>query len=80
MGMLDYYQPRPDLSCPVCDASNLEWQGKDGPCALFLWEQGHAAPINQLIEENLASRQKSERSIASRPNSRSTQNADVPQQ
>jgi hypothetical protein len=49
MGMFDHYRPKPDIGCPICGASGLEWQGKDGPCALFVWEQGQAAPVDQLV-------------------------------
>ena len=31
--------------------AELLWQGKDGPCALFVWEQGQSAPVEQLVEE-----------------------------
>jgi hypothetical protein len=48
MGMFDHYRPTPQIACPICGASNLEWQGKSGPCALFIWEQGHAAPVDQI--------------------------------
>jgi len=51
MGMFDYYRPKPDIQCPVCGASGLEWQGKDGPSALFVWEQGHAGPIDHLVPD-----------------------------
>jgi hypothetical protein len=51
MGMFDYYRPKPDVSCPVCGASDLNWQGKDGPRELFVWEQGHAAPVDQLVDD-----------------------------
>src|SRR5687768_14382785 len=51
MGMFDYYRPNPDLVCTVCGASDLEWQSKDGPCALFLWEQGQSAPVDQLVDD-----------------------------
>lgn len=52
MGMFDYYRPMPDLPCPVCGASELEWQGKDGPCGLFVWEQGIAAPVDQFVDDD----------------------------
>jgi len=55
MGMFDYYLPKPDLSCSVCGAASLEWQGKDGPCGLFLWEQGQSAPIDQLVDDECKS-------------------------
>jgi hypothetical protein len=52
MGMFDYYNPKPQIACPVCETSNLEWQGKAGPCALFVWEQGQAAPVDQMASED----------------------------
>ena len=52
MGLFDHYRPTPDLACPVCQASQLEWQGKHGPCGLFVWQQGHAAPIDQLVDDD----------------------------
>ena len=51
MGMFDYYRPKPDLPCSVCGATQLEWQGKDGPGALFVWEQGQPSPIDQLADD-----------------------------
>lgn len=51
MGMYDHYHPVPDVSCPVCGASGLEWQSKDGPCGLFVWEQGKATPRDQLVDD-----------------------------
>src|SRR3954471_7331425 len=51
MGMFDHHRPKPDFVCSVCRASHLEWQGKEGPCALFVWEQGKSAPVDQLVED-----------------------------
>jgi hypothetical protein len=51
MGMFDHYRPKPGIDCSVCGASYLEWQGKDGPCALFVWEQGQFGPVDQLVDE-----------------------------
>ena len=50
-GMFDHYHPKPALLCPICGASGLEWQGKDGPCALFVWEQGQAAPVDHRVDD-----------------------------
>jgi hypothetical protein len=47
--MFDYYRPQPSLACPACGATLNEWQGYDGPCGLFVWEQGTAAPIDQVV-------------------------------
>jgi hypothetical protein len=51
MGMFDYYLPKPDLSCPICGAPGIDWQGKDGHCLLFVWEQGQAAPVDQAVDD-----------------------------
>ncbi len=50
--MFDQYRPKPGISCPVCGASSLEWQSKDGPCALFVWVEGHAAPVEQMASDD----------------------------
>ena len=52
MGMFDWYKPQPDVSCPVCRAVLREWQGKDGPCALFVWEQGMQSPVDQPVDDD----------------------------
>ena len=52
MGMFDYYRPKPEIACPVCAVSGLEWQGKQGPCALFVWEQGQAGPVDQIMDDD----------------------------
>jgi hypothetical protein len=52
MGMFDYYRPKPDIACPVCGAAGLEWQGKQADCCLFLWEQGHAGPVDQFVDDD----------------------------
>jgi hypothetical protein len=51
MGMFDYYVPRPSLTCPRCQAPLADFQGKDGPCGLFVWLQGIAAPSDQSVDE-----------------------------
>ena len=51
--MFDRYKPAPTLACPACGAPLLKWQGKGGPCVLFLWEQGGKGPSDQLIDEDL---------------------------
>ncbi len=50
MGMFDWYQPRGLRACPVCGSPLREWQGKDGPCGLLVWEQGQAAPVEQRCD------------------------------
>ncbi len=51
MGMFDYYEPQPAVQCEYCGHAIREWQGKDGPNALFVWRQGFAAPIEQKVDE-----------------------------
>jgi hypothetical protein len=51
MGMFDYYEPVPTVRCSRCGWAILEWQGKDGSNALFLWRQGHAGPVRQVVDE-----------------------------
>jgi hypothetical protein len=65
MGMYDWYIPIPKLSCPVCGRELLEWQGKDGPCALFTWKQWKSAAIDQKAGENNIS--ESERALVQLP-------------
>jgi hypothetical protein len=52
MGMFDTYFPRPPLSCPRCGAQLDDFQGKDGPRALFVWLQGVAAPSDQATDDD----------------------------
>jgi hypothetical protein len=52
MGMFDYYQPNGDLRCPRCGQPlQGEWQGKDGPCGLFVWREGYPHPVEQRVDE-----------------------------
>ncbi|MDB5390476.1 MAG: hypothetical protein JWM11_6122 [Planctomycetaceae bacterium] len=51
MSMFDWYRPIGILECPVCHSPLREWQGKDGPCALYIWQQGVAAPVDQACEK-----------------------------
>ena len=53
MGMFDYYQPHSALACPMCGKPLGEWQGKDGPCGLFVWKQGVPAPIDQIVDADV---------------------------
>lgn len=52
MGLFDYYKPVPDLRCPICDNVLDDWQGKDGACGLFVWQQGVAYPVSQEAGES----------------------------
>ena len=57
--MFDTYKPAQKYTCPVCGGELEEWQGKDGPCALFIWSQGIAYPIDQDAgESNLSEDEK----------------------
>jgi hypothetical protein len=51
MGMFDWFVPADDLRCPVCEASLDEWQSKAGPCALLVWNEWEAAPLEQRVDE-----------------------------
>jgi hypothetical protein len=54
MGMFDWYEPVPPLKCPVCGLILEAWQGKDGPCGLFVWRQGCRSPVDQRVEAECA--------------------------
>ena len=51
MGFFDTYKPAEPIKCPVCSRSVTEWQGKQGPCGLFVWEEGIAHPTGQEAGE-----------------------------
>jgi len=51
MGMLDYFEPEPDLLCPRCGRILDGWQGHDADNALFVWRQGVRHPIRQCVDE-----------------------------
>ena len=53
MGMFDWYNPIPSISCPVCKKQLAGWQGKAGPNALFLWKQGYTSPVDQLVDDEI---------------------------
>jgi len=53
MGMFDWYEPDPALSCPDCGTPLREWQGKEGENALFVWKQGKSSPVDQRVDEEL---------------------------
>jgi hypothetical protein len=53
MGMFDWYLPETEIACPSCGETPDGWQGKDGPCALFVWRQGEGCPIAQRADEPL---------------------------
>jgi hypothetical protein len=51
MGLFDWYEPDPPLTCPVCGRPLSRWQGKDGPREMFVWRQGRAAPVGILLDD-----------------------------
>lgn len=55
MGMYDSYKPAKEYACPVCGTPLKDWQGKDGPCGLFVWQEGEKYPIDQLVDEEVRS-------------------------
>ncbi len=52
MGMLDYFEPEPDLRCPRCGRVLIGWQGKEAENALFVWKQGVRHPTTQWVDED----------------------------
>jgi len=50
MGMFDVYEPVPALRCGRCRELLEGWQGKDGPCQLWIWRQGERYPIGQASD------------------------------
>lgn len=51
MGMFDWYKPAKQFTCPVCGTLLKEWQGKEGPCGLFVWQEGEKHPVDQLVDD-----------------------------
>jgi hypothetical protein len=51
MSLFDWYIPTPTLHCPVCDAELTDWQGRDGPTILYVWQQGVAEPVEWRVDE-----------------------------
>src|SRR5262249_23486857 len=54
MGMFDYFCPDPALHCPECGTELDEFQGKDGPCVLFVWRQSWDSPAAQRVDDDCA--------------------------
>lgn len=52
--MFDTYKPSRSVRCPTCGRELEKWQGKDGPCARFVWTEGSAAPIAQDVDDEIA--------------------------
>jgi len=55
MGLFDYFQPVPQIGCarPGCTGSLHGWQGKHDRHCLFVWQQGHLAPVDQSVDEEI---------------------------
>lgn len=53
MGMFDSYRPTERLRCPVDGNPLLEWQGKDGPCLLLVWQEGTKHPVDHRVDEEV---------------------------
>lgn len=53
MGMFDYYEPAKTYACPICDTPLKGWQGKDGPCGLFVWQEGEKYPVDQRVDDEV---------------------------
>ncbi|MEZ4446324.1 MAG: hypothetical protein R3B72_45015 [Polyangiaceae bacterium] len=49
--MYDTFVPVPGLLCPTCGAALPDFQGKDGPCLLLIWQQGIASPVGCDVDE-----------------------------
>jgi hypothetical protein len=54
MGMFDWYKSAAKLVCPACGHALTEWQGKDGPCGLFVWVEGRASPEDERVDDDCA--------------------------
>src|SRR4051794_36684472 len=50
--MFDYYRPDPPVLCPWCGELVEWWQGKAGPNALLVWQQGQPHPVAQQVDED----------------------------
>ena len=53
MGMFDWYLPAGLICCPIDGYPLEEWQGKRGPCLLFLWQEGFKHPVDHLVDEEV---------------------------
>jgi hypothetical protein len=55
VGFFDWYELQEPRTCALCgDPLDGEWQGKDGPCALFVWRQGLKHPVDQKVDDEVA--------------------------
>jgi len=63
MSFFDYFEPVPKRRCRECFASLSDWQGNEEEGVFFLWRQGVAAPIDQVMaSEDKCSLENRERS------------------
>jgi hypothetical protein len=53
MGMFDLYLPAGPPTCPIDGISLVNWQGKDGPNALLVWQEGYKHPASQAVSEEV---------------------------
>ena len=51
MGIFDYYQIDDDILCNNCSNKVIEFQGKDGPCGLFVWKIKYLSPVDQRVDD-----------------------------
>jgi hypothetical protein len=51
MGFFDWYKPATQYGCPACGLPLKDWQGKDGPCGQFVWQEGEKYPVDQLVDD-----------------------------
>lgn len=49
--MFDSYVPKPEISCPTCGCLLLNWQGKHGPCKMWVFEQGKDDKYHRQLPE-----------------------------
>jgi hypothetical protein len=54
MGFFDWFEPDPPVHCLKCKRGIARgWQEKHSDHGLFLWRQGVAAPVDQLVDDDL---------------------------
>lgn len=53
MSACDFYLPDPLLTCPVCNGDLREWRGYDDQPCYFVWRQGHPAPVDQRVDQEI---------------------------
>jgi hypothetical protein len=50
--MFDWYEPDGLSHCPSCGLAVDGWQGKDGPCTLHVYRQGHKHPVEHRVDDD----------------------------